>query len=183
MPKWPRSSGPVRNELSCCTVMGTVPLGRRVDIARLGHARCADESENLVRILHARSTLYAGGYIDAGGAGDAQSLADIVGIEAAGQHEGHARIDILQQTPIDSVTEPTWAGGVARRARIKQQPIGHRGVSGDAVEITLNCNRHGLHYRQAECRTERLDAIGGFGPVQLQHIWLQSLDDRLEKFF
>src|SRR5262249_55401319 len=65
--KWPRSSGPVRNELSCCTVMGTVPLGRRVDIARLGHARCADESENLVRILHARSTLYAGGYIDAGG--------------------------------------------------------------------------------------------------------------------
>src|SRR5215469_1669743 len=137
MPKWPRSSGPVRNELSCCTVMGTVPLGRRVDIARLRHARCADESADLVRILHPRCTLYAGGYIDARDAGDAQSLADIVGIEAAGQHEGHARFDILQKTPIEGVTEPTWAGGVARRARIEQQPIGHRGVGSDAREIVF----------------------------------------------
>src|SRR5215831_3235328 len=117
MPKWPRSSGPVRNELSCCTVMGTVPLRRRVDIARLRHARCADESADPVRILHARCTLYAGGYIDAGGAGDAQSLADIVGIEAAGKHERHARIDILQKPPIESVTESARAGRFARRTR------------------------------------------------------------------
>src|SRR5262249_56643898 len=149
MPKWPRSSGPVRNELSCCTAMGTVPLRRRVDIARLRHARCADESADLVRILHARCTLYAGGYIDARGAGDAESIADIVGIEAARQHEGHARIDILQKTPIESVTEPTRAGGVAWRVRIEQQTVGHRRVGGNAFKIVLNGNRHGLHYRQA----------------------------------
>ena len=94
MPKCPRSSGPVRNELGCGDGHASRPSQASADV---GCARGADEGADFVRILFARRALDAGRHIDAGRAGDAQRLGDIAGVEPARQHEWNCRIDALEQ--------------------------------------------------------------------------------------
>src|ERR1700728_918140 len=100
MPKWPCSSGPVRNELRCCTVITNSLCGRMDPIGR-GVAGGAHERPNLVRVLHSGRALNARGDIDAGSARKAYRLADIAGIQSAGQHERHTGLKVLQKAPVE----------------------------------------------------------------------------------
>src|SRR5690242_19837130 len=139
MPKWPCSSGPVRNELSCCTAMDDSLCGRMNVTDR--RASCgAHEGLDLVDVFHSRSALETGRDIDARCTGNAQRFADIAGIEPAGQHEGHTRLHVLKKMPIERIAEAAGTGGLPRRARIEQQAVGDRGISRDALEIVFDGN-------------------------------------------
>src|ERR1700675_4790407 len=120
MPKWPCSSGPVRNELSCGTVIDKFSR-HAIDLLCRSVARCLDEGAYLIRVLRSGRALDAGGNIDARGARDAQSLADIAGIEAARKHERHTGIEIFKQMPVERFAEPARPRRRARRAGVEQQ--------------------------------------------------------------
>src|ERR1700730_13393834 len=167
MPKWPCSSGPVRNELSCCTVIARSALSHRVNVLYFRDPRRAHERAYFVLILPSRSALDTRRHIDPACPRDAQSLAEIIGIKTARQHERHARLHILQKLPIEGVAEPAWAGGLPRRARVEQQPVRDSGITRDTIEIAFSRNRQRFHDRQAEYLPQRFDSIGRFHPMQL----------------
>src|SRR5262249_4799196 len=95
-PKWPRSSGPVRNELGCATFIGGSQSGDRCRRS----ARRANEIADLAEILFAGRTFDPRRDVHAGRAGDAQSFGDVVRIEPAGEHVGNRKIKLFQQMPV-----------------------------------------------------------------------------------
>src|SRR4051812_42874660 len=107
MPKWPRSSGPVRNEFGCCSAVMSGSRRHIGDRARQActrlvvllafgwnrwfvrkATRSAHEGPDFFNVLVARGALDARGHIDRGRARNPQRLGDVAGIEAAGEHEG-----------------------------------------------------------------------------------------------
>ena len=156
-------------------------LRRRVNVLRSRASRRTHKGNDLIDVFHSGSALDTGRNVDPLCTGDPQRVADIAGIKPAGQHKRHAGLHVLEQMPIESVAEAAWAGSVARRVRIKQQPIDHRSVGADALKIVLNGNRHSLHHRQAELAPDRRNLRHGFRAVQLQYVRMQSLDNRLQK--
>ncbi len=140
-------------------------------------ARGADEGADPAGILLARRALDAGGDIDAGRAGDGDRLDDIARIEAAGQHPGHARVDALEQGPVEGVAEAAGTRGVGRRAGVEQQPVGDLGIGADRGQVGAAGDRQRLHDRQAEAGAHGDDAVRRLLAVQLQHVGLQRGDD------
>ena len=140
-------------------------------------ARGADEGADLVRVLFARRAFDARGHIDARRARDAQRLGDIAGVEPARQHERHARIDALEQRPVERRAEPARPRRVLRRAaRTAAGRRPSRKARSRARSLALG-DRQRLHHRQAEARAHRRHALGRLGAVQLQHVGLERLDD------
>jgi len=144
-------------------------------------ARRPHESGDLVGIFDAGFTFDARRNVDPRGTGYAQGLADIVGVKPARKHERDTGLHRLEKMPIKSIAEPAWAGGVAWRARIKQQPIDHSSVMTDTLKVRPYRNWQSLHDWQAEHSLHRLNLRDGFCAVQLQNVRPQSLDDGLQK--
>src|SRR5215471_5624970 len=118
MPKRPRSSGPLRNVLGCCTVIWLALLGRAHDrglseLERqrkklgLGRTRSADKCANLVRILFPGCAFDTGRYVDARRTRDAQRLQHIVGVKPAGKHKWDTGFDVLEKCPVKRLTQPS----------------------------------------------------------------------------
>ena len=144
-------------------------------------ARRPHESGDLVGIFDAGFTFDARRNVDPRGTGYAQGLADIVGVKPARKHERDTGLHRLEKMPIKSIAEPAWAGGVAWRARIKQQPIDHSSVMTDTLKVRPYRNWQSLHDWQAEHPLHRLNLRDGFCAVQLQNVRPQSLDDGPQK--
>src|SRR5947209_4314336 len=98
MPKWPRSSGPVRKELGCCGMFMRSSYRRSGDVRS---ARGADEGADLVRVLHAGRAFDAGRHIDAASTRDAQRFRHIAGIDPARKHERNRYVEFLQKVPVE----------------------------------------------------------------------------------
>src|SRR2546423_13264847 len=88
-----------------------------------GGARGADKFADHLGILDAGRPLDARGDIDAAGAGDANCLRDISGIEPARDHEGQLEIEIFQHMPVERGAQSAGAGGALRRPGIEQDAV------------------------------------------------------------
>src|SRR3954453_5410640 len=86
-------------------------------------------------VLLAWSALYPGGDIHAARLREAQGLADVLGIQSAGQHERNTRIDILQQPPVERSSKPAGARRLARGPGVEQQAVGDFGVVGHEPKV------------------------------------------------
>ena len=83
----------------------------------------------------------------------ASASATLSGIEPPGKHEGQARIKRFQQLPVERPAEPTRPGGLSRRARIEQKPVGDARIGLDPLpdRIAVSTGDR-LHDRQPEFR-------------------------------
>ena len=125
--------------------------------------------------------LDARGHVDAGRARDTQCLGDVIGIEAAREHERHPGIDVFQEMPIEGFAQPARPRRLARRARIEQQAIGDAGVIRDHGEVASRRDRDRFHHRQTEALFQRRDSGRRLLAMKLQQVRRQSLDHALKK--
>ena len=146
-----------------------------------GVAGRANEGADLIRVFLSRSALDARGHIDGRRPGDAQSFADIAGIEPAGQHEWQAGIEIFQKPPVERPAETAGAGRFARCLGVEQEAVGDRNVGRRRGNITPHRDRDRLHDRQAEAFFEGGDAGGRLLAVKLQQVRPQGFHHRLEQ--
>src|ERR1700730_13571282 len=96
----------------------------------LGHSRRANEGADHLGILDAGCALHARGNIDAAGAGDANRLRDIAGMQAPRDHEREPEVEIRQHMPVEYRAKTAGTGGVLRRMGIEQDRIRNGAVAG-----------------------------------------------------
>src|SRR6516162_4522156 len=99
-------------------VRGTSHVQLARDAARRGNERA-----DFLRVLLAGTALDAGGDIEAGCCRDPQRLRNVLDIEAAGEHEGNARIEVFEQPPVEALAEAARTSRLARCARVEDQAI------------------------------------------------------------
>src|SRR5258708_38533106 len=185
MPKWPRSSGPVRKELGCWTDIDSTfrnllvqkPTGLETYWQLgIGLAGGADEGANLLDVLLARRMLDTAGYVEAIRPGDSERLRHIAGIEPARKHERYRPSEIFQKPPIERLPVPARPAGGARRPRIEHQHIGDLGVELDRGQIGALADRQRLDHRKPEAGADPRNALRRLPAVQLQQVGLEGGD-------
>ena len=88
--------------------------------------------------------LHARGDVDDGRAGEADGLGDVVGGEAAGEHERHLVLDAQQRAPVEGCAVAAGARAVGGRAGIEQDEIGAAGEAARRAGVVGRLDRDRL---------------------------------------
>ena len=175
MPKCPRSSGPVRKELGFCTVIALATFSCADSLAAFRAARINALILSGSFSPGARSTPEE---TSTPGACVIRRASPTLPASSPPDSMNGTPGEIFQKMPIECLTEAARPGGLAWRARIKDQTIGNRI---DAIgQGRHRFNRQCLHHRQTERLLESDDTLRGLLAVKLQHIRIQRVDAGFE---
>ena len=128
------SSGPVRKEFGCWTVMRKLINAHHRDRVAMRASRGTNEVADLVGMFFTRSAFDSGRDIDAG-RGGSQGFVDIAGSSPPDSMTETSGSRFLRSRPVERLTQTAWPGRVVRRPRIKQNAVGDGGIDFSRGEV------------------------------------------------